>query len=630
MLQGPDQERPERRGGHCVPERRPGCRVQFPVDDLRHQVVGQLHEIVVSGRPIERGHSRHVRRTSSRCSSRTVGREPAVWQKRASRPTAGAWRGRFGGASGASGSSDAVKRVEWREAAGVAASDGEKQSGTGFSAAGRREGNRPMTCRVVVLAAVVAAALAPAADRLPVRVTFTAESVEHRLALADLDPQLPTDWSAFDFLVLEFKASSSQRFDLGLETAQGRIAKRIGPLAGAWVRAAIPLRFYRQPAGSAGDLAATFNQPRGSFWINIHSDAVGPTTGVRALWVAMPNPVGSPTLEIRAIALAKADPGDAVLEGKPVVDEFGQYTHAAWPGKARSTRGSPAGLGRGGQGTRESSRRSLPVRRLPGDPGEGDRLLPRRADRRPLVVRRSRRAPVPLHRRQRRGDHLGHARAGAGGPVRRTPAGPARDGGPKRVVLHLESPAALRRRLAAEMGRGGGAPACRVGLQLDPLLGAARRPAGLRGAARALRADAAMAAGPGDHGDARRLRGGLREARGRGGRQPARPAQRRPLDDRLLHRQRAVVARPGATVRRSAPRRPAGRHAEAGPGAPRRRRHAGAPQVVRGRGLRALPGDDQRRRAPARAQPPEPRHPVRRRPARRRYSAPRAGSTCSA
>ena len=141
---------------------------------------------------------------------------------------------------------------------------------------------------------------------------------------------------ALRFLVLEFKASSSQRFELGLETANGRFAKRIGPFAGVWVRAAIPLRYYRQPAGDGVDIAATFNQPRGSYWINIHSSGYGPTTNVTALTVAMNAPVGSPTLEIRSVTLATNDPGDAVLEGKPLIDEFGQYTHADWPGKAQS------------------------------------------------------------------------------------------------------------------------------------------------------------------------------------------------------------------------------------------------------------------------------------------------------
>ena len=136
--------------------------------------------------------------------------------------------------------------------------------------------------------------------------------------------------------MLEFKASSSQRFDLGLQTANGRFAKRIGPFAGVWVRAAIPLRYYRKPAGDGVDLAATFNQPRNSYWINIHSSGYGPTTNVTAITVAMNAPVGSPTLEIRSVTLATNDPGDAVLEGKPLIDEFGQYTHADWPGKARS------------------------------------------------------------------------------------------------------------------------------------------------------------------------------------------------------------------------------------------------------------------------------------------------------
>ncbi len=190
--------------------------------------------------------------------------------------------------------------------------------------------------RHVILTVSIVAALAAPWAREPARATFTPAAPEHTFALSELGAQLPSDWTPYDFLVMELKASSSQRFELGIETSAGRIAKRIGPLPGVWVRASIPLRFYREPAGSAGDLAATYNQPRGSYWINIHSDVVGPTVGVRGLTVAMPNPVGAPTLEIRSVSLAKADPGDAVLDGKPIVDEFGQYVHAAWPGKARS------------------------------------------------------------------------------------------------------------------------------------------------------------------------------------------------------------------------------------------------------------------------------------------------------
>ncbi len=165
---------------------------------------------------------------------------------------------------------------------------------------------------------------------------FDSAHTEHTWPLKELNPNLPADWTPYEFLVLDFRASSSQRFDLGLETPKGRLAKRIGPFAAVWVRASIPLRYYRQPAGDGADLAATFNQPRSSYWINIHTAGSGPTTNITAITVSLRDPVGSPTLEIRSVTLSTNDPGDAVLEGKPLIDPFGQYTHADWPGKARS------------------------------------------------------------------------------------------------------------------------------------------------------------------------------------------------------------------------------------------------------------------------------------------------------
>ena len=103
--------------------------------------------------------------------------------------------------------------------------------------------------------------------------TFSGAKGEHVWTLKELNPDLPADWTAYEFLVLEFKASSSQRFDLGLKTSSGIFAKRIGPFAGVWVRAAIPLRFYRKPAGDGADLAATF-------------------------WLVEPIPVPAPAIEV--------------------------------------------------------------------------------------------------------------------------------------------------------------------------------------------------------------------------------------------------------------------------------------------------------------------------------------------
>jgi hypothetical protein len=167
-------------------------------------------------------------------------------------------------------------------------------------------------------------------------VVFDQPVSTHEWTLKAINPGLPADWTGYDFLVLEFRASSSQRFELGLKTTQGDIAKRIHPYPGVWVRASVPLRYYRQGLGNAQDLAATVNQPRDSYWINIEGGGSGPTTNVQGLSVVMRYPVGEPRLEIRSVTLARTDPGDAVLEGKPLIDEFGQYVHAEWPGKVHA------------------------------------------------------------------------------------------------------------------------------------------------------------------------------------------------------------------------------------------------------------------------------------------------------
>jgi hypothetical protein len=217
--------------------------------------------------------------------------------------------------------------------------------------------------KTLLLAVLVAGfAFGSARAALPVQASFTESNPTCVWPLAALDANLPADWSPYKYLVIEFKASSSQRFDLGFDTPRGRFANRIGPFPGVWVRASIPLSFYREAAGNGVDLAATFNQPRHSYWINIHTHGRDALTNVLALAVEMNHPVGRPTLAIRSVALAADDPGDAVLEGKPLIDEFGQYTHAEWPGKAHSL----ADLARSWRAEAASLRKPLPGRDVYG------------------------------------------------------------------------------------------------------------------------------------------------------------------------------------------------------------------------------------------------------------------------
>lgn len=179
---------------------------------------------------------------------------------------------------------------------------------------------------------VAAAVLAPAQMR---RVTFD-DTARHNWTMKELG--LPADWSGYEFLVLELRASSAQRFELQLTTADGPRRMRLHPLPGAWIRASLPLRYFQRPDREGHDLASIGNKARASYWMSV-GGPYGPLTAVQAISVAMETPIGKPTLELRLAGLAKESPGDAVLEPKPLVDEFGQWIHDEWPGKTRSLAG---------------------------------------------------------------------------------------------------------------------------------------------------------------------------------------------------------------------------------------------------------------------------------------------------
>jgi hypothetical protein len=164
---------------------------------------------------------------------------------------------------------------------------------------------------------------------------FDESASEFKWALKDLNPALPADWSPYQFLTLELRSSTAQRFELRLYTTNGVRHIRLHPFANAWIRAAIPLTYFQRPDRQGFDLASLGNKSRAAYWINLMG-GYGPINAVEALGVAMQDPIGAPTIEIRSARLDKESPGDAVLESKPLVDEFGQWIQADWPGKAKS------------------------------------------------------------------------------------------------------------------------------------------------------------------------------------------------------------------------------------------------------------------------------------------------------
>jgi hypothetical protein len=184
-------------------------------------------------------------------------------------------------------------------------------------------------------------ATAEAADgTLPRTVTFDSSEArsEARIELAAVADDFPTDWSGYEALVLELRASSPQRMSLEVCTGpRGATCSRVvlHPWPKVRVRAAIPVALLAEPPKTGHDMAAVGNRSRNGYFLSLWGP-FAPLDDVKALVFEMEHPVGSPTLEILSVTLAKTSPGDAVLDGLPLVDRLGQFTRDQWPGKAAS------------------------------------------------------------------------------------------------------------------------------------------------------------------------------------------------------------------------------------------------------------------------------------------------------
>ncbi|MGW8315030.1 MAG: hypothetical protein ACWGNV_05470 [Bacteroidales bacterium] len=154
-----------------------------------------------------------------------------------------------------------------------------------------------------------------------------------KIALEEISPGLPTDWDGYEYVVLEFMITTPQRFQVGFTTASGYNELRVmSYTANVWNRLAIPLRFYREPPAARNDMAATYNQPRYTGWINL-TGTRSPLKGVDSIGIRMLAPIGDPVMIIRSVSLSVDDPGDQYMGEEPVVDAFGQFRPGEWEGK---------------------------------------------------------------------------------------------------------------------------------------------------------------------------------------------------------------------------------------------------------------------------------------------------------
>ena len=193
--------------------------------------------------------------------------------------------------------------------------------------------------RRLSLANALLVALLPVAGHAaaaPRQLVFDGVLSEHKIALKDLDASLPSDWTGYTHLVLELRASSPQRFGLWAYTADGPRRIEIQPFGqNVWLRASVPLQYFKGMDKSGTDLASTNNRRTNSFWMSVWGP-FGELTSVEALGFAMQYPLNRPKIELRAVRLAKQDEGSEFLEGQPVLDEFNQWAHVDYPRKIKS------------------------------------------------------------------------------------------------------------------------------------------------------------------------------------------------------------------------------------------------------------------------------------------------------
>ncbi len=176
----------------------------------------------------------------------------------------------------------------------------------------------------------------PKEKSFKVKFDNTKEVSGKKFAIKDINPDLPNDWDNFNFVILEFKITTAQRFHVGFTTDMGYNELRVmSYVPNAWNRLAIPLRFFTGLPDARHDLAATYNQPRYTGWVNLGGQR-GPLHGVDSIGIRMRVPIGNPEFEIRNITLSVEDPGDQYLETIPAIDEFGQSNLVDYEDKIKS------------------------------------------------------------------------------------------------------------------------------------------------------------------------------------------------------------------------------------------------------------------------------------------------------
>lgn len=169
------------------------------------------------------------------------------------------------------------------------------------------------------------------------KLLFDGTLCERKLTIKELNPSMPDDWTGYTHLVMEMRTTSPQRFSLWLYRSNDTPLRLMFMPFGqnVWMRASLPLQYFKGRDKSGMDMASANNRRTNSFWFSTWGP-FGDFKTVDALGFAMSYPVNKPVIELRNVHLAKQDEGSEFLEKLPVLDEFNQWANADWPGKIKS------------------------------------------------------------------------------------------------------------------------------------------------------------------------------------------------------------------------------------------------------------------------------------------------------
>lgn len=191
----------------------------------------------------------------------------------------------------------------------------------------------------IFLLSLVFVLLSSCVDRSTPKHTFdSTKAVDyHEFKLSQLGLDGVNNWEDYQYMVLEIKSSTAQRFLLGINTDNGLHEKRTHILPGVWVKLCIPLEYYRQKPTPSNDLAATVNKPQnGVGFQHIEGGTVGPLTGVKGVGIKYYTPLDNPSVEIRSFRLTNEKETPTYLGDKPYVDQFGQWNLGEFEGKSHN------------------------------------------------------------------------------------------------------------------------------------------------------------------------------------------------------------------------------------------------------------------------------------------------------